>query len=83
MLLQVALVGVVEEVEAELRRTLLPAHTERTVTEPGALMAVLETVRRDGYCIVDQELELGLRSLAVPLRSPSGSVVAVSRPRAS
>jgi IclR family pca regulon transcriptional regulator len=36
----------------------------------------LHSVRRNGYAIVDQELELGLRSMAVPIQSPSGKVVA-------
>jgi IclR family transcriptional regulator, pca regulon regulatory protein len=36
----------------------------------------LAEVRRDGYAIVDQELEEGLRSIAVPLRDGSGTVVA-------
>jgi IclR family pca regulon transcriptional regulator len=33
-------------------------------------------VQRNGYAIVDQELELGLRSMAVPIRNPMGRVVA-------
>ena len=33
-------------------------------------------VNRDGYAIVDQELEIGLLSIAVPLRDSSGTVVA-------
>ena len=40
------------------------------------LRAKLQRVRRDGYAIVDQELEEGLRSIAVPLRDGSGTVVA-------
>ena len=50
--------------------------TERTVTEPQALLAVLKRVREDGFCVVDQELERGLRSVGVPVRSASGTVVA-------
>jgi IclR family pca regulon transcriptional regulator len=33
-------------------------------------------VRVDGHCLVDQELEQGLRSIAVPVRGRSGAVVA-------
>jgi IclR family pca regulon transcriptional regulator len=51
-------------------------HTERTVTDPSALRALLEQVRAEGYCIVDQELEEGLRSIATAVRSASGAVVA-------
>ncbi len=36
----------------------------------------LRNVRRNGYALVDQELEVGLRSLAVPVYAPSGRVVA-------
>ncbi|MBV9654277.1 MAG: helix-turn-helix domain-containing protein [Acetobacteraceae bacterium] len=51
-------------------------HTELTLTDPAALRTALEQVRAEGYCIVDQELEQGLRSIATPVRSASGSVVA-------
>jgi IclR family pca regulon transcriptional regulator len=40
------------------------------------LRAEIERVRAAGYAIVDQELEIGLRSLAVPVRRPDRSVVA-------
>ena len=36
----------------------------------------LESVRRNGYAINDQELEIGLRSIAVPIEAPDGRVVA-------
>ena len=52
------------------------AHTDRTVTRRDALRAILATVARDGYSIVDQELELGLRSLAVPVLDLERRVVA-------
>jgi IclR family pca regulon transcriptional regulator len=54
----------------------LPAYTERTVTDPAELARRIAQVRRDGWCILDQELELGLRSIAVPLRGPGGKVLA-------
>jgi IclR family pca regulon transcriptional regulator len=50
--------------------------TPLTVTDRDTLRAVLAQVRHDGYAVVDQELELGLRSLAVPLHDPRGQVVA-------
>ncbi len=40
------------------------------------LSRVIERVRVDGYAIVDGELEVGLRSIAVPVVSRSGRVVA-------
>lgn len=54
----------------------LPAYTERTVTDPAELKRRIAQVRRDGWCILDQELEIGLRSIAVPLRGPGDAVVA-------
>jgi IclR family pca regulon transcriptional regulator len=59
-----------------LRRVDLEPRTPHTVTHPAALAAVLQRVREDGYAVVDQELELGLRSMAVPLRGRNGDVVA-------
>ncbi|XUL90257.1 IclR family transcriptional regulator domain-containing protein [Streptomyces galilaeus] len=50
--------------------------TPRTLTDPGALSAALEQVRSQGYALVDEELEAGLRSLAVPVRDRTGRVVA-------
>jgi IclR family pca regulon transcriptional regulator len=52
------------------------ALTANTITDAGKLAAELTRVRTQGYAIVDQELELGLRSLAVPVRDRSGRVVA-------
>jgi IclR family pca regulon transcriptional regulator len=46
------------------------------VTDPGELGAVLESVARSGYALVGEELEEGLRSLAVPVRDRAGTVVA-------
>ena len=43
---------------------------------PPALIECLGQVRQQGYVIVDQELEVGLRSLAVPLRDAAGQVLA-------
>ncbi|MGF1511298.1 MAG: IclR family transcriptional regulator C-terminal domain-containing protein [Myxococcota bacterium] len=49
-------------------------HTERTLTDRMKLAILLQQVREDGHCLVDQELEVGLRSLAVPLRDAEGRV---------
>ncbi|WP_055711355.1 IclR family transcriptional regulator domain-containing protein [Streptomyces torulosus] len=54
----------------------LEALTPRTVTRPTDLEAILERVRDDGYALVDDELEEGLRSIAVPVRDREGVVVA-------
>ena len=50
--------------------------TPYTLVDRGALRAELERVRCAGYALCDQELEIGLRSMAVPVRRPDQSVVA-------
>jgi len=53
-----------------------PAITERTITDLDQLIAELHRVRNDGYAVIDQELEPGGRSVAVPIRNISGDTVA-------
>jgi IclR family transcriptional regulator, pca regulon regulatory protein len=59
-----------------LVRTRLVAHTEHTIVDPAALERVLCDVRSQGWCLVDQELEIGLRSIAAPLHDSTGRAVA-------
>jgi len=59
-----------------LKRVKLRQYTERTITDRQELAAELETVARQGFAIVDQELEPGLRSCAVPIVRPDGVVIA-------
>lgn len=53
-----------------------PKRTSRTVTDIEALMAILSDTRERGYSLIDQEVELGLRSIAVPLVTARGQTVA-------
>jgi IclR family pca regulon transcriptional regulator len=46
--------------------------SERTVTDEAELRRIIEQARRDGWTLVDQEVEEGVRSIAVPIRSPRG-----------
>jgi IclR family transcriptional regulator, pca regulon regulatory protein len=50
--------------------------TEFTETNPDKLRKILDTVRQNDYCVVQDELEVGLVSLSVPLRDGSGHVIA-------
>jgi IclR family pca regulon transcriptional regulator len=59
-----------------LSRATLRPFTSRTLTSPTALRAELDQVRGRGWAMVDQELEEGLRSLAVRIRNRSGTTVA-------
>ena len=36
---------------------------------------MLKKVREDGYALVDQELEIGLLAIAIPLRTLSGAII--------
>ena len=54
----------------------LQAKTSRTIHDPDALLECLQQVRLQGWCVVDQELEQGLRSIAVPVYDASGQVLA-------
>jgi IclR family pca regulon transcriptional regulator len=64
------------EIAAYLGRVELQARTPKSIVKKAAFAAELDRVRQQGYAMVDEELELGLRSLAVPVRSRSGKVVA-------
>jgi IclR family transcriptional regulator, pca regulon regulatory protein len=64
------------ELDAYLARAQVRPYTQRTVPSVDELRAVLERVRNQGWAIVDQELEEGLRAIAAPIRDRSGRVVA-------
>jgi IclR family transcriptional regulator, pca regulon regulatory protein len=64
------------ELEHRLARIDVRALTAYTVRDVAALREILARVRDDGYAAVDQELEEGLRSLAVPIRDASGTAIA-------
>lgn len=72
------LLAALEPAEARhlLERSDLTQRTERTVTDPDRLMALLEETRKQGYAVNDQEVEIGLRSIAVPLTTARGQTVA-------
>ena len=59
-----------------LERSDRPANTPKTKTDLPALMAELALVARQGYAVIDEELELGLRSIALPLLNARGETVA-------
>jgi IclR family pca regulon transcriptional regulator len=65
-----------EQLEEYLSRVDLHPYTSRTVNSVEKLRMLLRSTRRAGYTICDQELEVGLRSVAVPVQAPSGRVVA-------
>ncbi|KAF0845332.1 IclR family transcriptional regulator domain-containing protein [Nocardia caishijiensis] len=54
----------------------LTSLTDATITTERQLRSELARVRADGFCLVDQELEEGLRSMAAPIRDQHGTAVA-------
>lgn len=66
----------VRELDAYLRRARLEPLTSHTITSPDRLRSELAAVREQGWALVDQELEEGLRSVAAPIHNRAGDVVA-------
>jgi IclR family pca regulon transcriptional regulator len=64
------------ELDDYLARVPLKAMTRCTVVNSERLRAILAEVRNAGYVLVEEELEVGLRSIAVPVRGASGNVLA-------
>lgn len=62
------------ELDSYLDRVDLVPYTERTVTRPEDLETAVVLVREQGYALIDQELEAGLRAAAAPLRNPDGTI---------
>lgn len=63
---------------AVLQRTGLPARTEATYTDLDAFMAELDRVRLQGWAVDEEEQELGVRCVAVPVGDPVAPVAALS-----
>jgi IclR family pca regulon transcriptional regulator len=61
-----------EEARAVVETSDLTPRTARSLTDLKEIMEKIAAVRRQGYAMVDQEVELGLRSLAVPIYSMHG-----------
>ncbi|MEU6646471.1 IclR family transcriptional regulator C-terminal domain-containing protein [Saccharomonospora sp. NPDC046836] len=73
----VLLAGLDEAAFAEyLQHASFEQYTSHTIVSPARLGAELATVRTQGWALVDQELEEGLRSVAAPIHGPDGAVVA-------
>lgn len=66
----------VTEAQAILDASSLIARTPRTMTDPDTIMVELATVRAQGHAIIEQEVEDGLRSIAVPVLNARGKTVA-------
>jgi IclR family pca regulon transcriptional regulator len=65
-----------DQAHAILLASPLKTRTAYTLTKPEAVIAALDNVRTQGYALIDQEVELGLRSIAVPVLTARGATIA-------
>ena len=65
-----------DDLDRYLKNAKFTRFTEKTICDPESLRKELVTVTKQGFALVDQELELGLRSLAVPVFAGGAKAVA-------
>ncbi len=65
-----------EQLEVTLSRAVLIRYTPHTLCDMAGLRAEIDRVRMQGYALADRQIEVGLCSLAVPVLSRHGQVVA-------
>ena len=65
-----------QELRQFLDRADISRRTEKTVTDRRKLFEIIRHAAAQGFAVVDEELEIGLRSIAVPIRDRSGRIVA-------
>jgi IclR family transcriptional regulator, pca regulon regulatory protein len=74
---RVLLAGLTDaEIDDYIERTELAELTKHTITDSSHFRAILMKTRAQGYALVDQELEEGVRSLAAPILNAHGMVMA-------
>ncbi|MEV0948487.1 IclR family transcriptional regulator [Rhodococcus sp. NPDC049939] len=65
-----------DELDSYLKELDIQRLTKHTIATHGDLHVAIVKARADGICVLDQELEAGLRSMAAPIRNSSGLTVA-------
>mgnify|MGYP001944340544 CR=1 FL=1 len=65
-----------QEIDKFLKNVQIKKYTSFTLVDREQIKESLNQTRFQGYCIVSQELEVGLRSVAVPIKNSRGQVVA-------
>ena len=66
------------ELDRRLAASKIEAHTPSTLTDLERLRQAIAAVRQQGWCLVDQELEEGLVSLAAPIRQGQRTIAALN-----
>lgn len=64
------------QVREIIRNSDLSPRTIHSLSNPDQILEEIARVQQQGYALVDQEIEIGLRSLAVPLANGAGQVQA-------
>lgn len=65
-----------EQVRSWLATCKLTPYTPYTIVQQDRLLADIRAARRQGYAVVEQQLQIGVRGVAVPLRNRQGQVIA-------
>lgn len=65
-----------DDIRAMLGSKSLHRRTPHTIVEPELLLNAIDEARASGFAISDEELEMGMRALAVPVRDADGAIVA-------
>lgn len=65
-----------EEVLRHLASAPMTRRTPHTLTDPGDVLAAVKQAYRDGFALSDEEIELGMRAMAVPVRDAQGQIEA-------
>lgn len=63
-------------IDSLLRNTVLTKFTKNTITDPVQLKRELKTIRAQGFCLSDQEVDWGAKAIAAPIFDHKGEVVA-------
>jgi IclR family pca regulon transcriptional regulator len=65
-----------DELDAALTRAELRPLTPHTVSSVDALRSLVQEVRGQGWCLMEEELEAGIQCVAAPVHDAAGAVVA-------
>ena len=65
-----------QDIKALLKRIDLAKRTPKTTTKIGDIMDEIGRIRKQGYCISDEETEIGIRSIAVPIYDLDQKIIA-------
>lgn len=63
------------EIAAYLDRVTLIPHTHMAMTDKAALFAEIVTMRKQGYGITENQFEMGMRGIAIPVKNRNGRVI--------